>query len=120
VRSRPSGTSDPRLVNQVKVTITRAAPMDEDVRVALEAAADRQDAVAEGAGEATAAGKKPKKPKTKCVEGYILTKEMGSPALPKAQQSINWCYNGKKVSEWSGFRQASVQPERLASVPSQR
>lgn len=68
---------DPRLVNQdlagalddpgqIKVTITRAPPMDEGVRVALEAAA-----------------KKPKKPKTKCVEGYILTKEMGSATTAK-------------------------------------
>jgi len=49
-----------------------------------------------------------KKAKNKCVEGYFLTHELGTPTTIKAKQSINFCFNGSAVSDWSGVCEATI------------
>jgi hypothetical protein len=67
--------------------------------------ADTSVSPADGPGaEGTAAAAKPKK---KCVEGYVLTHKLGGGTLT-ARQTLNWCYDGKKVSDWSGECSGSV------------
>ncbi|BEL03564.1 hypothetical protein Q0Z83_017550 [Actinoplanes sichuanensis] len=47
------------------------------------------------------------KPKKRCVSGYQLTHKLGGGTLT-AIQTLNWCYNGKKVSDWSGECRGTV------------
>ena len=48
------------------------------------------------------------KAKTKCLEGIWLTYEVGAPKLLTARQSLNWCYNGSRVSGWSGMCEGTI------------
>ncbi|GIE80697.1 hypothetical protein Aph02nite_66470 [Actinoplanes philippinensis] len=58
---------------------------------------DDDDPDAEGVSSLAAAAK----PKKRCISGYQLTHKLGGGTLT-ATQTLNWCYNGKKVSDWSG------------------
>jgi hypothetical protein len=40
--------------------------------------------------------------KTKCLDQIGLTYKVGTPVTLTAFQSLNWCFNGTKVSDWSG------------------
>lgn len=83
-------------------TVTQLPPSDQFTEV------DDPDGEEVDDGTVSASGAKPKKPKKKCVSGIFLTHKMGWPAELTAKQSINFCWNGKKVSDWSGECAGSV------------
>lgn len=48
------------------------------------------------------------KAKKKCIDKIGLNYEVGVPVAMTARHTLNWCYNGKTVSDWSGECTGSI------------
>lgn len=64
-------------------------------------------AASESAVEATA-GVDAAAAKPKCKKSGTLVEEYGSPTSLVHRSTLRWCYNGKKVSDWSGICDADT------------